>query len=429
VASIASRFEEHTKLLSGASDLLGSAQSHLVSTLDERQSALEELAVGLVKKSEEIERTMKSFDNLVGSALEKAEDRTKQSTEHIREAMSEVIESATRRFADATEEIRRTAGSIRSDLEETRAELRKGVLDMPVEAKESTSAIRRAVAEQINALKELSDIVAKTGRTVDIPDEPRPQRPAPQAAPRAAAPSPRPAAQRAQERAPQRAPEPPRAQEPKREPQPRPLEVAAAEARQEKRPPQPKPAAPQAPSPVLRGTLALDAEAPQTPRAPETPAQSGEAGGWVRDLLREASRDEAAPAKRPAPAAKPSQPQRSPLHVVESLNSLSVDIARAIDHDISIELWDRYRRGERDVFTRRLYTLKGQQTFDDIRRKYQSDSEFRLAVDRYCEDFEKLLKDVARSDRDNIMTQTYLTSDTGKTDKGREQSRPFAFSR
>jgi cytochrome c556 len=66
------------------------------------------------------------------------------------------------------------------------------------------------------------------------------------------------------------------------------------------------------------------------------------------------------------------------------------------------------------VFTRRLYTLKGQQTFDDIRRKYQAEAEFRAAVDRYCEDFEKLLKDVARTDRDNIMTQTYLTSDTGK---------------
>jgi hypothetical protein len=100
--------------------------------------------------------------------------------------------------------------------------------------------------------------------------------------------------------------------------------------------------------------------------------------------------------------------------VVESLNSLSVDIARAIDHDASIELWNRYRRGERDVFTRRLYTLKGQQTFDEIRRKYQAEAEFRAAVDRYCDDFEKLLKDVARNDRDNIMTQTYLTSDTGK---------------
>ena len=91
-----------------------------------------------------------------------------------------------------------------------------------------------------------------------------------------------------------------------------------------------------------------------------------------------------------------------------------MDIARAIDHEASIELWNRYRRGERNVFTRRLYTLNGQQTFDEIRRKYQSDSEFRSAVNQYCEDFEKLLKDVSRNDRDNMMTQTYLSSDTGK---------------
>ncbi|WP_367714603.1 hypothetical protein AB2N04_11340 [Nitratireductor sp. GISD-1A_MAKvit] len=66
------------------------------------------------------------------------------------------------------------------------------------------------------------------------------------------------------------------------------------------------------------------------------------------------------------------------------------------------------------MFTRRLYTLKGQQTFDEIQRKYRSDPEFHAAVDLYCRDFEKLLRDVSRSDRDDMMTQTYLSSDTGK---------------
>jgi hypothetical protein len=107
-------------------------------------------------------------------------------------------------------------------------------------------------------------------------------------------------------------------------------------------------------------------------------------------------------------------PQRSAAHVVDSLNSLSVDIARAIDHEASVELWDRYRRGERNVFTRRLYTLKGQQTFEEIKSKYQMDGDFRRAVDRYMDDFQRLLEDVARNDRDNMVTQTYLTSDTGK---------------
>lgn len=131
----------------------------------------------------------------------------------------------------------------------------------------------------------------------------------------------------------------------------------------------------------------------------------------MRDLLRGASRENDGAS---APKAGPTAGERSRLHLVESLNSLSVDIARAIDHDASIELWERYRRGERNVFTRRLYTLKGQQTFDEIRRKYQADGEFRAAVDRYCQDFEKLLNDVTKNDRDNMMAQTYLSSDTGK---------------
>ncbi|WP_143534074.1 hypothetical protein, partial [Rhizobium sullae] len=174
---------------------------------------------------------------------------------------------------------------------------------------------------------------------------------------------------------------------------------------------------------ALRGTITPPAAAaPQRPvPAPATPARQ-ETGGWISDLLRGASRDEAAeeaPARAAAPSAQPAPAQRSadsrnPRHVVESLNSLSVDIARAIDHDASVDLWRRYQRGERDVFTRRLYTLKGQQTFDEIKRKYDREPEFRTAVDRYIADFEKLLADVARSDRDQTITQSYLTSDTGK---------------
>jgi hypothetical protein len=189
--------------------------------------------------------------------------------------------------------------------------------------------------------------------------------------------------------------------------------AAAGETRvsTDQQPPRLRPLPPAAaPAPALRGSLEL-AAAPAAPRPAAPPAApvretaAKQTTGWVSDLLRRASTEEEAP--KPVEA-------RPPLHVVESLNSLSVDIARAIDHNASVELWDRYRRGERNVFTRRLYTIKGQQTFDEIRRKYQTDSEFRSAVDRYVSDFEKLLQDVAVNDRDSIMSQTYLTSDTGK---------------
>ena len=100
--------------------------------------------------------------------------------------------------------------------------------------------------------------------------------------------------------------------------------------------------------------------------------------------------------------------------MVESLNSLSIDIARAIDHEASVELWDRYKRGERNVFTRRLYTLQGQQTFDELRRKYERDGDFRQAVDNYIGDFERLLAQVSKEDADPTVARMYLTSDTGK---------------
>ena len=64
--------------------------------------------------------------------------------------------------------------------------------------------------------------------------------------------------------------------------------------------------------------------------------------------------------------------ERQARHSIESLDALSVDIARMIDHDAAAELWDRYNRGERNVFTRRLYTLQGQQAFDAWRASLAS---------------------------------------------------------
>jgi hypothetical protein len=47
----------------------------------------------------------------------------------------------------------------------------------------------------------------------------------------------------------------------------------------------------------------------------------------TRDVMREPSR---------------TSEDRPPRHSIESLDSLSVDIARMIDHDAAADLWDRY---------------------------------------------------------------------------------------
>jgi hypothetical protein len=131
----------------------------------------------------------------------------------------------------------------------------------------------------------------------------------------------------------------------------------------------------------------------------------------MRELPREPARETPREVMR-----EPSRPSedRPPRHSIESLDSLSVDIARMIDHDAAADLWDRYKRGERNVFTRRLYTLQGQQAFDDIRKKYRTDREFKQTVDRYITEFERLLEEVSRDDRGQVVARTYLTSETGK---------------
>jgi hypothetical protein len=247
--------------------------------------------------------------------------------------------------------------------------------------------MRRVVAEQIKALNELTDIVTRSGRSFDVAEPATAPRraPEPARAPEYRQPEPRPVI--AEPAAPPRAPEPaPRREEPKAV-----AETPAPMRREE--PARPRPSS-KTPAPVT------------APTAPVSERRQG----WLSDLLARASREDEPEAPRPVTP----PPARSPSHTIESLDSISLDISRMIDHDASVELWDRYRRGERNVFTRRLYTTQGQQSFEEIRRRYRSDEEFRTTVDRYTQEFERLLNEVSRDDRDGLLTKTYLTSETGK---------------
>ena len=152
------------------------------------------------------------------------------------------------------------------------------------------------------------------------------------------------------------------------------------------------------------------------------PDAAGRAGGgrtgWLSDLLTRASQEaeqqpvgRAAARARTVPAREPRRPSATPS---SCSNSLSVDIARMIDHDAAAELWDRYKRGERNVFTRKLYTMQGQKAFEEIRKQYRGDREFKQTVDRYIGEFERLLEEVSRDDRGQVVARTYLTSETGK---------------
>lgn len=105
---------------------------------------------------------------------------------------------------------------------------------------------------------------------------------------------------------------------------------------------------------------------------------------------------------------------RAAHHIIETLQSLSIDIDRALEEEPQMDLWKRYRDGERNVFTRRLASLKGKEPHARIAERYQSNAEFRSDADRYMAQFEALLGDAADKNPDGLLAETYMSSDTGK---------------
>lgn len=147
---------------------------------------------------------------------------------------------------------------------------------------------------------------------------------------------------------------------------------------------------------------------PQKPRpaAAPTGAKVAERGsGWISDLLARVDSDErAAPPNPPAKVAQPAQ----------RLEAISLDVAQMVDHAAATAAWDRYRRGDNNAFTRRIYVGRGPQTFDEIRRRYRLDPEFRGTVDRYIQEFERLLASLGQDEASEGVAKTYLLSETGK---------------
>jgi hypothetical protein len=58
--------------------------------------------------------------------------------------------------------------------------------------------------------------------------------------------------------------------------------------------------------------------------------------------------------------------------------------------------------------------MQGQKTFEEIRKRYRSDRDFKQTVDRYIGEFERLLEEASQDERGQAMARSYLTSDTGK---------------
>jgi hypothetical protein len=412
LGDLADQFSSHGRTLADAVELLEASNQRTEISVTERHATMETLVATLDARTEDFGQRLARFSGLLEESLDTATTRAREiagiiadtSNESVQtieqqyelvrktseeerlrtsEALNAVYEESSAeaqamfsqsagRFTEIMQGMKQMAAEMQQELETTRAELRRGILELPQETAESAAQMRRVIVDQIEALAELNRIVARHGRSLDAVEPVRRE-----AEPLYAASGGR--------------------------GQARPMRATAEIA----------PAPQQTPPRDITGAPARRNSPPTLSPVPGGKDDSNARnGGWLSDLLTRASRDDA-PSIAPAPSREPPREER-PRDSVDSIDTLSVDIARMIDHDAAAELWERYKRGERGAFTRRLYTPQGQKAFDEIRNKYRTDPEFRQTVEHYIHEFERLLDDVSRGDRGPAVARNYLTSDTGK---------------
>ncbi len=100
--------------------------------------------------------------------------------------------------------------------------------------------------------------------------------------------------------------------------------------------------------------------------------------------------------------------------VTESLNSNSIDIARALDASVADTAWASYLKGDRGIFTRRAVKLLDNAEAKAIAQVYEADDAFRDHVSRYIHDFEAMLRQLLSTRDGHALGVTLLSSDMGK---------------
>jgi hypothetical protein len=416
--SLVQSIEDHHRALVSAAQAFVQTQQEVDGDVENRRASLDRLLTSINERAEDIGGLMQSFSTMMEQSLRQAEERARdlgtvlsdttrsatgsitQHFEAIRskvnqdrhdttEEMQGIYERTANevgnmftvtldRFRGSADEIRGMAAGIQRELTAVRDDLRRTTIDIPRETAEQAREVRRVLEEQIKTLGALTDVIGRAGPGLDVAE---PVRPAPTSGRDGPSVSTSPAFQASR-------------------PTSTPASTRSFERTGER---------PAAQSYRDGGQVREATNRPLRPSAKSVrPQATQERGpGWLSDLLARASVEE----HEPLPEPEIQEP--APSHNV-ALQGLAFDVTRLIDDNALAQAWERFRQGERHVFTRRIYSLAGQQTFDEIRRRFRSDPEFHDTVNRYTQEFERLLREIAPEDQDGSVARGYLASETGK---------------
>ena len=100
--------------------------------------------------------------------------------------------------------------------------------------------------------------------------------------------------------------------------------------------------------------------------------------------------------------------------VNEGLESVAIDINRIMESHVSEDDWNRYSRGDKGVFLRKLLGLRSRAKLSRINGLYRENTTFRDYVNRYVAQFDGLILAARRSDHEGVVSAALMTSDAGK---------------
>ena len=202
LGQLATQFDAHGRALAEAVALIDRSNRHADATFGERRAAIETLIATLDTRTDDIEGRLKRFSSLLDESLDGAAGRAREIARIVADSSAEgaraleaergrasellhgiytqhsgetheMFSQTTQRFSETLQGMRQMAAEMQRELEATRNELRRGILELPQETADTTSQMRRVIVDQIEALAELNRIVARHGRGLDAVEPPR----------------------------------------------------------------------------------------------------------------------------------------------------------------------------------------------------------------------------------------------------------------
>jgi len=187
ITGAAQKFDEQSKVLAGAAEHIDASNQRTQEAMTDRREALDSVVNQIDSKVGDLDHRLKRFASLLQETFEAAEGRARDiarvlaesSTEGTKaisntyelvrsttdeerkrtaEALHSIYEQATgetsslfrqtsERFIEIVRQMKEMSAAMQREMEATRSELRRGILELPAETAESAAQMRRVIVE------------------------------------------------------------------------------------------------------------------------------------------------------------------------------------------------------------------------------------------------------------------------------------------